>query len=328
MKFSIRSIFVLLAAVLLTASAFASPAVSTTVPPIDKTIPTPNVVVLEDINNELFEVVDVDLGEKFYTIPLRTLEVQREKQVLTPISEHHTNKKNVDVFGKPITDAPVYYDGYTAQAIYDMMFANDDSIRRYCNLRVFGVLPDPSIVPWGTSIYYNYGYMQLYHSKDDMEYFACYCPFNNTLYEYPGKMSQINNEGLAKLYMEDETYTVKFKPTVISVLFDGARIGFDQLPVIDNGRTLVPLRAIFEKIGAEVKWDAATRTVTAEKDGTVVSLTIDKTDAVKNGETVALDVPAKIVGGRTMVPVRFVSDCFGVGVEWDGSIQTVKLTTK
>ena len=106
------------------------------------------------------------------------------------------------------------------------------------------------------------------------------------------------------------------------------KIEFDQIPVIEEGRTLVPLRAIFEAIGAEVDWDDNTKTVTVKKDGTEISLTIDDKTAVKNGEKVELDVPAKIVNGRTLVPVRFIADCFGVDVDWDGVMQKVSLTTK
>jgi len=96
--------------------------------------------------------------------------------------------------------------------------------------------------------------------------------------------------------------------------------------VIEEGRTLVPLRAIFEKLGAEVSWNGDTRTVKAVKGDIQVELTVDDVKAKKNGEIVELDVPAKIVGGRTLVPVRFVSDCFDVHVDWDETMKQVVLT--
>ncbi|MDY3929185.1 MAG: copper amine oxidase N-terminal domain-containing protein [Clostridia bacterium] len=124
-------------------------------------------------------------------------------------------------------------------------------------------------------------------------------------------------------------YVVKLKKGIIpTVSYNGEKIKFDQIPVIENGRTLVPLRAIFEKIGADVEWDGDTQTITASKDNTEISLTIDNAEAVKNGEKVTLDVPAKIVNGRTLVPVRFVADCFGVDVQWDQTMQRVSLTSK
>ena len=116
------------------------------------------------------------------------------------------------------------------------------------------------------------------------------------------------------------------KPAIITVTYNGSKIYFDQLPVIDNGRTLVPLRAIFETLGATVEWNGDTQTVTATKDDVSISLVINNTTATKNGEAITLDVPAKIVNGRTLVPVRFIADCFGVHVDWNGDLQKVILT--
>lgn len=138
-----------------------------------------------------------------------------------------------------------------------------------------------------------------------------------------------DDNGYALMTYKGKQYIVKLKRGFIpTVFYDGEKIEFDQIPVIEEGRTLVPLRAIFEAIGAEVDWDGNTKTVTAKKDGTEISLTIDDKTAVKNGEKVELDVPAKIVNGRTLVPVRFIADCFGVDVDWDGVMQKVSLTTK
>ena len=109
----------------------------------------------------------------------------------------------------------------------------------------------------------------------------------------------------------------------IQVLLNGAPIAFDQPPVIENGRTLVPLRAIFEAMGADVEWDNATRTVTAELDEVNISLTIDSNILYRNGEAITLDVPAKIVGGRTLVPVRAIAESFGAEVDWVQATRTV-----
>ena len=116
------------------------------------------------------------------------------------------------------------------------------------------------------------------------------------------------------------------EPT-ITVTYDGSPIEFDQPPVIENGRTLVPLRAIFETLGATVEWDGETRSIAARKGSTIIRLTVDSTKAKVNGEQVGLDVPAKIINDRTLVPVRFIADCFGVNVDWDQEALTVILTT-
>ena len=117
-------------------------------------------------------------------------------------------------------------------------------------------------------------------------------------------------------------------PHCISVKLDGKKVYFDQLPTIVNSRTLVPLRAIFEALDAEVKWDGATRTVTATKGDTTVILTIDSTTPTVNGVTQTLDAPAMIINSRTMVPARFVAQSFGADVDWDGTTRTVIIKTK
>ncbi len=109
----------------------------------------------------------------------------------------------------------------------------------------------------------------------------------------------------------------------ISVLLNSKKIEFDQLPVLEYGRTLVPLRAIFEALGASVQWDGATQTVTAVKGDTTVSLQIGSTSMYVNGVVKTLDVPAKLINSRTLVPVRAISEAFGCAVGWDGNTQTV-----
>ena len=124
-------------------------------------------------------------------------------------------------------------------------------------------------------------------------------------------------------------YLVKLKsPAIITVHLNGKKLKFDQIPVAENGRTLVPLRTIFEAIGADVSWDGATSTVTAVKGDTTVKLTLGSKTAYKNGNEVTLDVPAKAVNGRTLVPVRFIADCFDVDTKWVQEDWKVVLTSK
>lgn len=109
----------------------------------------------------------------------------------------------------------------------------------------------------------------------------------------------------------------------IKVKINDQILYFDVNPIIDSGRTLIPVRGIFECMGADVQWDAQTRTVLAIKGGTQVKLQIDNVNAYVNDQVVPLDVPAKIVDGRTMVPVRFISESFGASVGWESSSSTV-----
>ena len=109
----------------------------------------------------------------------------------------------------------------------------------------------------------------------------------------------------------------------IKVNINGNIQNYDVMPVIENGRTLVPMRAIFEALGATVQWDDTTKTVTGTKGETKVSLQIGNTSAKVNQTEVTLDVPAKIISDRTMVPVRFISESLGCEVNWDDLTKTV-----
>jgi len=113
----------------------------------------------------------------------------------------------------------------------------------------------------------------------------------------------------------------------IFVIIDGKRLVFDVPPVMKNDRVLVPLRVIFEELGMKVDWNEATETVTAAGGGTTVVLKIGSDQPTVNGTAVPIDVPAETVGGRTMVPVRFVAEATGAKVEWDEPLQTVLITS-
>lgn len=103
----------------------------------------------------------------------------------------------------------------------------------------------------------------------------------------------------------------------ITVFFNGKPIYFDSKPIIEEGRTLVPFRAIFEKVNATVNYDSAKQQVIAVRGTTHITLTIGSKTAVVNGQSVTLDVPPKIVDRRTLVPLRFVGEAMGADVRWN-----------
>lgn len=117
------------------------------------------------------------------------------------------------------------------------------------------------------------------------------------------------------------------KSNEIPVFIDGRLIDFDVAPTIINGRTMVPMRKIFEELGAEVNWDDSTKTVTSIKDGVEVVLQIGNKEAYVNNELNTLDVEPVIVGNRTMIPLRFVAESFGCKVDWNNDTRTVSITT-
>lgn len=114
----------------------------------------------------------------------------------------------------------------------------------------------------------------------------------------------------------------------VDLYVDTNKIVTDTPPAIVDGRTLVPVRAIFEAIGATVEWDNTTRTATGAKSGTIVSIQIDNTTAYVNGGARTLDVPAQLINNRTMVPARFISEALGCDVTWDQKTRTVGVADK
>lgn len=143
-------------------------------------------------------------------------------------------------------------------------------------------------------------------------------------------MNQVNQE-----YKESQGQTqVKQTPTVqnntkssLKLTIDGVPVKTDSAPVNVNGRILVPMRAMFEAMGAIVQWNPATQTATATKDGTRIEMTIGSTTAYVNGAPKTLDVPAQTIDGRTMIPSRFIGENLNYNVGWNSASQTVELKT-
>lgn len=119
-------------------------------------------------------------------------------------------------------------------------------------------------------------------------------------------------------------------PTFVSVVMDGQKIWFPdaQAFVDENNRTLVPVRFIAEKMGANVGWEPKTMTVPIERDDLHIVLTIGESKALVNGKEMVFDTKAIASGGRTFVPLRFVSEVLGAEVKWDSPTSTVFISTK
>ncbi len=110
----------------------------------------------------------------------------------------------------------------------------------------------------------------------------------------------------------------------INVIMNSSYVSFpDQEPVVENGVTLVPLRAIAEMLGLEVSWDDPTDTVVLKKDNFYIELVIGSTTAKTSSGTKKLDVAPKIINGRTMVPLRFIAEELGLTVSWNQEYQRV-----
>lgn len=101
----------------------------------------------------------------------------------------------------------------------------------------------------------------------------------------------------------------------------------DVQPIMINGRVMVPVRGVFEHMAAYVTWDATNRMVTAHRGTDTIMLPVASRTATVNGRAVGLDAPAIVRGGRTMVPLRFLSETLGATVDWLPQARTVNITT-
>lgn len=111
----------------------------------------------------------------------------------------------------------------------------------------------------------------------------------------------------------------------IKVILNGEEITFEQPPYIENGTTMVPMRAIFEALGASVDYDTETKTITATKGNTVIKLFANSDTATVNGKEVTLTSPVANKNGTTMVPLRLVSEALGAEVSWDEETKVVTI---
>ena len=113
----------------------------------------------------------------------------------------------------------------------------------------------------------------------------------------------------------------------ITVILNNSPITFDVPPQVINERTMVPLRAIFEALGASVDWKQETNTVTSTKGNTTIQLTIGSDTMYVNGKAVILDSPACVINNRTLVPVRAISEAYNAKVDWNGDTKTVTISS-
>lgn len=111
----------------------------------------------------------------------------------------------------------------------------------------------------------------------------------------------------------------------IAVNLNGQPLATSVSPLQVGGRTLVPMRDIFEALGAQLTWNPLAQTITAQRDLTTIQLAINNPNALVNGRNVVLEQPAQLVNGRTFVPLRFVAEATGAQVNWNGPLQLVSI---
>ena len=111
------------------------------------------------------------------------------------------------------------------------------------------------------------------------------------------------------------------------VTLDGEVLEFDVPPVIVDGRVLIPMRVIFEALGANLSWDGSTGTVTATAGGRVIIMQVGNVEMTIDDAVILLDVPPQLINGRTLVPARAVAESLDADVRWDRQTSTAIITS-
>ena len=141
--------------------------------------------------------------------------------------------------------------------------------------------------------------------------------WNNDEYVYVGKQV---------MYNEPRTQYYRLPMSALQnniiVRLQDKILGFETPPVVEDDYTLVPMRFLFEQMGAEVEWNQQTKTATLHRQGDAVTFTVDNKTATVNGAPKTMAVPARLVNDKTMVPLRFLSEELGMTVEWDNETRT------
>lgn len=176
--------------------------------------------------------------------------------------------------------------------------------------------------------FYNHPEARFVHTRSQYEndMFENYITIKNGLYYMlSARISGTYTEATTLPMLTQLINSSNFTSHDIIVRLNGKGIDFVQRPMVYRDRTMVPLRAIFEAMGAYVDWDGNTKTVTATKDDTQIKLQIGSNQLYVNGAAKELDAPALIYNDYTLVPARAVAEAFGAQVSWNNDARIVDI---
>lgn len=138
------------------------------------------------------------------------------------------------------------------------------------------------------------------------------------------EMSDKKEEKVEEKKTGDVANEIKGDPSKIDIFVNGKVVESDVEPYITNGRTMVPVRFISEALGLKVEWDAETKTVIIGEGASQFKLTIDAMSLKDaSGKEMALEAPAVLKNGRTMVPLRVIVELSGADIRWVGETKTI-----
>lgn len=238
-------------------------------------------------------------------------------------------EKSIGSEGKSY-DLDVVYKYYNSSLIYVNNYNENETHYQYINKKDFEKFLA------GEQLEYGVWYDDRYYDNKDEAYEKRIIDYVNLIEKNPVKLysttdlTAINNWDFSNIKVSKSNTAPQnnddsiIKNDIIVILND-KNLEFTQSPVIENGTTLVPMRAIFEAMEASVEWNNDTKTVTSAKDGITIKLTLDSNSAIVNDKEISLAVPAKLINGNTMVPLRFVSESLGTEIKWDGKSRTITI---
>ncbi|MGF7046493.1 hypothetical protein J2T13_000969 [Paenibacillus sp. DS2015] len=158
-----------------------------------------------------------------------------------------------------------------------------------------------------------------------------YSGSEENLKEKEGKLTFAGDQ----LILTYETYkgykmviTLERKVQKIQVYIDGSKVNLSPVPQLSNATVLVPMRAIFEYLGAKLVWDQKQQTIKASLGADTITLKIGSKQAMVNGVSVQLTEAPKVINNNTFVPLRFVSEALGAKVKWDAKGYSVSIVSK
>jgi hypothetical protein len=178
----------------------------------------------------------------------------------------------------------------------------------------------------------------VYYSQDGGKTWIKY--YSDNLNLMPGRARIKVRDSALYLVMNGSFYTNSVVTTRSIILLlrigdpnfsvNGVSNTLDSPPIIKNGRTLLPIRPVIEALGGSVSWDPTEKKVTVSLGSNTIELWIGKPTANINGVSKPIDstnskVVPEIINGRTMLPLRFVTDNLGCDVQWDGPTQTITI---
>ncbi len=187
----------------------------------------------------------------------------------------------------------------------------------------------------GDKTYYDYDFVKQkealfvhFRSEYESDMFECYATVKNGLYYLIARRhSGDYNAATTDSLLAELVDSAHFSSHDVIVRINGEGVEFAQRPMVYKNRTLVPLRAIFEALGATVNWNNETKTVTSQKGDSQISLQINSDKMTVNGAEKTLDAPAVLYNDTTLVPARAVAEAFGYTVDWNENARIVEIKT-